>query len=99
MRLNWRFWEIKEPEYLEQCSKKQLLDRIKKFFDRFQSEVPDEILLYNRPFEEYKRWLIQPFLMKKCVCGELAEYFVSLKDGRKLNVCYECYKKYGDIID
>lgn len=75
------------------------MERIKEFFDRFNSEVPDEILLYNKPFEEYKYWLIQPFIKKKCPCGELAEYFVTLKDGRSLNVCYNCYRELGDKIE
>jgi len=45
MKFRLRFWERKEPQYLEECSKRQLLERIKEFFDRFHSEVPDEILL------------------------------------------------------
>lgn len=58
MRL-WRIITRKNPNSLEECSRKELIRRIQEVMTRIWGNMPNDILEWD--FDRYRVWLSEPF--------------------------------------
>ena len=52
----------KVPKSLEECTKKQLLERIQEVMTRAWGKLPDAVISDNWDWDKYKAWITTPFL-------------------------------------
>lgn len=52
----------KIPKSLEDCTKKDLLNRIQECMTRAWGKIPDEVMSDNWDWDKFKAWVTTPFL-------------------------------------